>query len=279
MKKIISQTIFIATMVTAIFTSCSNEKISKEQLTIIDGIVLGQSSDSLVDLFKKLNISHDNFYTRSIFVDINEIESCMLTLPYSEVFDLSDYRNPSIKLSHKGILYPTQLSGTDRIVGMNVILVHTTEPYPFNPAGVNYLIGDEQCIDQEVNELLIDEIIKIYTSKYGEPESRVMTNFQEAFVFEWNAIKRYNGTKDEGELITWANDIMTIKFFTGCKSYNATFRKNPTYYIIHGAIGGERELPIIEYDKGIVGCFTFPYIQYTLKDSIINLLGLDKKRI
>jgi len=271
--------IVITTVCGILMTSCTKKEITKDQLTIIDDIVLGQPTDSMYNSYKKLNIPTEIFYTRSSFGDMSDVKSSMITLSYSKVFDLSDYSNSSIKLSHLGILYPIKLTGTDKIIGMNVILVNTSEPFPFNPQGVNYLIGDDKCISQDINELLIDEIIKIYTSKYGEPKSRFKTTYQEAYVFEWNTIKRYNGTKDEGELITWDNGIMTIQFFTGCKSYNSTFMKNPTQYLIHGTIGGDPQLPKIEYDKGIVGCYTFPYIQYYLKDSTINTLGLDKKKI
>lgn len=279
MKNTISKTLTAMALTAILISSCKKKEISKEQLTIIDGIVLGQSIDSLYESYKTLNIPTDIFYTRSSFSDISEVKSSMITLSYSKVFDLSDYKNSSIKLSHLGILYPTKLTGTDKIIGMNVLLVSTTEPFNFNPEEVRYVTRDNACIQQEVNELLIDEIIKIYKSKYGEPKSRIKTTYQEAFVFEWDAIKRYNGTKDEGELITWENEIMKINFFTGCKSYSATFMKNPTQYLSHWTIGKDPELPKIEYDKGIVGCYTYPYIQYTLKDSTVNLLGLDKKKI
>jgi hypothetical protein len=162
---------------------------------------------------------------------------------------------------------------------MVVILAHTTEPSFFKGKRVNSIIGNRKCIEQECNELLINEIIDMYTSKYGTPKVRYKTKFNNVYVIEGTNVKNYQETEDEGELISWENEAMFIDFFTGCPSYRSAFLINPTQYIWHYSFDGTPQLPEVDYSKGQCRSFTYPYISYRLKNETIESLELDKKKI
>lgn len=261
-----------------ILFSC-NKKFTKQNLSIVEGITLGQPMDSLQEFYNKAHIPLEVYFTKSEFTDVSQLKYNVLKLYNTKIFDLSTYRNNSIDLSHIGILYPIRLKGTDNLIQMQVLLAHTTEPSFFNGKRVNSIIGDRNCIEQECNELIINDIIDIYTSKYGTPKVRYKTKNIAVYVIEGNNIKKYEETEEEGELISWENEAMYIDFFTGCPSYRSSFLTNPAQYQWHYSVGGPSKLPEIDYSKGQCKSYTCPYISYRLKNEAIESLELDKKKI
>lgn len=273
--------IVITIFISLLSIGCSKKQIDKKNLTIIDEIVLGQSMDSLISSYSKMQEPQNIFYTKFTFNSISELQYNAISAHFTKVFDLSDYSNNIINLYHIGILYPTVLIGTNNVIQMDVLLVSTGIPFSINPMDVNNAIGNNLCIQQEVNELLISKIIEMYKSKYGEPKTYSNINNYNIYVIENNNIKKYTTGNEEGQLYIWENKFMKITFFTGNKSYYTTFTRNPAQYnyIISFGGGGYKKHPEIDYDHGIVSCYSFPYIEYCIKDTIISELGLKSPKI
>jgi hypothetical protein len=268
-----------------IFASCKNKgkseisenENSKDQLTIIDGIVLGQSADSLFASYQTLGISKREFITGDLFSSMSEVNSNIYNQYFTKIFDFSEFKNQDTKLSHYGILYPNSLRGTDKIVCMEVILVTATAPsYENNPA-IFTEIQNNLCIKQEINELVIREITKLYETKYGTPRRDTSENTR-VFVFENGKPKVYSAGAP-GELLIWENETMEIHFYTGLKSTNTFFNNNLMIYSpLQVSIDDARGMTF-DNSKGFYGCYSYPYIEYVLKNNIVEKMNLNDPKI
>jgi len=266
-----------------IFASCKNKNEinesdnRKKQLTIIDGIILGQSADSLFASYQALNIAKREFITGDLFSSMSEVNSNIYNQYFTKIFDFTEYKNQATKLSHYGILYPNSLRGTDKIVCMVVILVTATSPSFENDPGIFTQIQNNLCIKQEINELVINEITKLYKTKYGTPRRDTSENTS-VFVLENGKPKVYRAGAP-GELLIWENETMEVHFYTGFKSPDTFFNNNLMVYSpLHVSSDDAREMTF-DNSKGFYGCYSYPYIEYVLKNNVVEELNLNKPKI
>ena len=252
--------------------SCKNSKpsINQEKITIIEDIVLGSDLDSMYKDLKKNGVNLEIFYTKISFNDLSETPNNMIGMYYTDIFNFNKYRNSTINLNHFGLLYPIELTGTNRLLGMNVILVSAQDQLFTSKVKLNY-----PSAIQEVNELLIKDIEKLFIQKYGEPTFRIELNYYPVFHIEGKEIKEYSSAGSKSEIVTWENEYMTVNFYKGIKSYETCFDPKTPQYSFFWKIGGEPE--IVKPTDGNLYSYSMPYISYKLKDTTLKMLDLKKK--
>ena len=252
--------------------SCENSTptVPKESITIVENIILGSDIDSMYLELKERGAKTGTFYTSMSFNDYSEANDNIIGMYYTDVFNLSQYRSPWIHLNHHGFLYPIKLTGTNRLLGMHVLLVNAQDQIFTS----NVKLGFPSAI-QEINELLINDIEELFVKKYGKPTYKSSSKFYPVFHLEGNQIKEYSSTDEEGEYIIWENEFMTVEFYKGFKSFETSFDPVTPQYLFWSTIGGEPET--VEPKQGDVYSYTMPYITYKLKDTTLKILGLEKK--
>jgi hypothetical protein len=268
---------FLTSLLSILFLSCNN--IPKEKLTIIDNFVLGQSSISLSKQMDSLSIQVKRFGTKMIFEQINDIfdEKNFISMYHTRAFNLSNYR--SSENENLGLLYPVTLTGTQNVMGMIVILGHTSTPMFLGSAASRENTLDEKFFSQDINVKLINDIKSLYTSKYGQPTDTFSMASHRFYLIKGNQIFENGHPDREGLDIKWESEYYTINFFTGLPSYDSKYNFLQKSYEDIFYIGGPR-FPM-EFDpiKNEVQCNTYAYIKYELNDKAIKKLKLDNKAL
>ena len=268
MKKLIP--IYLMLLLLVVSCKDDNPTFTEESITITENVVLGSDMDSMYQDFKDRNVNSGTFYTRISFNDYSEANENIIGMYYTDIFNLSNYSNSIINLNHYGFLYPTKLTGTNRLLGMNILLVSTQKQLFTSNVKLN-----APSVLQEVNELLIKDIENLFNKKYGKPIYRIKRNYYPVFHIEGKQIKEYASAGAEGEIVSWENDFMTIEFFKGIKSYETSFDPNTPQYSFEWIVGGEPKQVIPS--SANVYSYSMPYISYQLKDTTVKILGLEKK--
>ncbi|MBP5995248.1 MAG: hypothetical protein KA736_06060 [Crocinitomicaceae bacterium] len=253
--------LYCCLVLSLINSSCqdSNPTVPVDQITVAEDVVLGIDIDSLYKFFKKSGVNTQTFNK----------DGENISFYVTDVFDLSSYRNSNIHLNHVGLFYPIKLTGTNRLIGLKVLLASTHESNLQNSEYLNNL-----TIKQEVNEQLLSEIENMYTKKYGKP-SRVKLNYYPVYQIEGNQVKKYEGTPSKCEIVTWQNEYLTIDFHKGFKSYETSFDPSNICYLYTYFYGGDAQQ--INPIGGNIFSYSLPYISYELKDTTVKILGLEKK--
>lgn len=275
---------FTIALLTIIFISGCNS-IDKKELKIIDDIQLGTSVAEYDSLLTKLNIERQDFLTTIFFMNYN-FSSNTLNFPYTKNFDFSNFRSSRNK--HLGLLYPTTLAGTDNIISLSVILVHTETPLFVLPKEVEPQIvsDDYTCVSQHVSGDVIDAIENMYNSKYGKAKDTITEPmFIRFFKIQGDGIKAYNppDIKDFFQEIVWETKYLKIRLFKGIPSSEEKFDKKENRY--RYKIGtNDQGIPEVrdikvDYQNGETMCRAYSFIQYEIKQEIIDKLKLDKKKI
>jgi hypothetical protein len=264
--------IALQVLMLCILISCNDEQksISKENLTITEDIVLGSDIDSMYKALKEKKILPGFFYTKMSFSDYSETNNYSLGIYYTDIFNLSEYRNSLINLNHYGFLYPIELTGTNKLLGMNILLVSTQEQLFTSPVKLS-----SPSVIQEVNELLLDEIENLFSKKYGKPVNRTTSSFYPVYHIEGNQIKEYGSAGAEAEIVSWETDYLTIDFFKGIKSYETEYDPITPQYQFWWTVGGEPKP--VKPKFGNKFSHSMPYISYMLKDTTVKILKLEKK--
>ncbi len=243
-----------------LFSSCDDTPtIPVEEITVSENIVLGMDIDSMYQFLKESGVNSQTFSSN------DELIGFYLT----DVFDLNSYRNTNIQLNHFGLIYPTQLIGTNRLLGINILLSSTHQSYFQNNQNSNYL-----NIKQEVNERLLKDIEDLFIKKYGKP-SRIKMKFFPVYQIEGRQVKEYQATPSESEILTWYTEYMTINFHKGFKSYEMSFDPSNICYTYWTTVGGDPSE--IKPGSGNIYSYSLPYINYQLNDTTVKILGLEKK--
>lgn len=252
--------------------SCTEnvQNISRDSLTITENIVLGSDIDSMYNEMKEKNLIPETFYTKMSFSDYSEVSNYSLGIYYTDIFNLSSYSNPVINLNHYGFLYPIQLTGTNKLLGMNILLVSTQEQLFTSPVKL-----ERPSAIQEVNELLIQDIEVLFTKKYGKPTDRTTSRFYPVYHIEGNQIKEYGSAGAKAEIVSWETDYLTIEFFKGIKSFETEFDPITPQYQFWWTVGGNPKT--VKPKNGNIYSHSMPYISYMLKDTTVKILKLEKK--
>lgn len=253
--------------------SCNT--IDKKDLVIIDNIQLGQDKDAFYLSADNLGIKKEPFFTKYYYNDEDLKHQQLTQFYYSEVFNLTSSKGLQ---DHYGLYYHTTAGGTENIVGLTLLLGHTTSPMLISD---KYGMVDmtetykKRGFYQEVHESLIQEYISMFMTKYGAPISDVTTEPNTFYVTENNNVEAYRTPKDDnGRYITWETDEMTISLFSGIKSYRTEYQTQIKSYIY--SIDQSSVKTPGQYREQ---CYSFPYINYHLKSPVIEKLKLDKPKI
>jgi hypothetical protein len=260
MKKNLQLAIF---MIASIFLSCQKE-IPKEKLTTIDNIVLGTSIDKLYKQMDSLSIPHKIFLTTMLKSDHhNEF----IDMRYTNMFNLSQYKSWSD--DNIGLLYPMTLQGTKNVIGMIVILGHSTRPL----FAENENSG--KAFIQDINAKLIEDIKNLYISKYGQPSDTFSLSSHRVYFIKGDQIIETGDPKREGLDFTWETEYYSITFFTGLPSYESRYNTTKRTYDYEIQFSN---FYVVKPDvnNNEVQSFSYCYIEYKLNDKAIKELNLNK---
>jgi hypothetical protein len=258
-------------VITLIFLfSCEN--IDKQSLKIIDNVVLGVSQKEFNKSCDSLGIKEAIFETK-LFIEKNDnLKDIALKFNYTERFNIGDFcgkNNSTI-----GLFYPIENSGTDNIIGLKLLLANKSKPTINNPNIDSSTKESIYFIHQDLNENLISDIKNLFITKYGTPKTILEQNNFLFQVIQNNEIIDYRQDSiNFGTVYRWETEALIINFFTGIHSKKALYNPSTKYYL----------LPWIDLEKAktenYIYCRGFPYIEYRLKNEIIEKLNLNKIKI
>lgn len=264
---------YLFSVLILILFSCNH--IETKDLLIIDNVQLGQDQKDFYLSIGNLGIKKEAFLTKFYYSE-NDLKSQQLKqFYYSEIFNLTNQKGSQ---DHYGLYYHTTASGTENIIGLTLLLGHTTKPELITEKYELINITDtykKRGFYQEVHENLIQEYISMFKSKYGTPFVEDTTNLNSFYVIENNNVEKYaTSQNNHGHCLYWETDIMKIRFFTGIKSHRTSYLKTPKSYSY-----SMRQSKIIIPNQYQEQCYSFPYISYELKWPIVEKLKLDKPKI
>jgi hypothetical protein len=267
--------LFIILLLFVFFLSCHN--IPKEKLTVIDNFVLGQPANNISKQMDSLSIPHQRFCTKMVFGEFNDMldDNNFINMYYTNTFNLSNYRSKFN--DNLGLLYPMTLTGTQSVIGLIVILGHTTTPLFFGDSKNFEKTFTEKVFNQDINANLIDDIKNLYISKYGQPTDTFSMASHKVYIIRGNQIA-LNGDPDRKGLdIKWETEYYTVTFFTGLESYESYYDPNG-YADVTMSTGTLGPIPVDPL-KNEVKCQSYCYIEYQLNNKAIKELKLDKKNL
>ena len=259
-----------------ILYGCNN--ITKENLTIIDNIVLGLPMNKYSKQMDSLIIPHQRFLTKYSLSNFNEIldDNNYINMYYTSLFNLSEYKNSFN--DNFGLLYPLTLNGTQNNIGLVVLLGHTAPPI-LNDDAANYGSSlNTKYFRQDVNNDIIEQIKKLYISKYGKPTDEFTSKYNTFYAIKDNSISQYRDTTRVGCEIKWETEHFKVTFFSGLASYDS-FYSESGYAEITNLLGNSEVLTPSKYFKNWVQCFSFAYIKYELNEKTIKQLKLDNTNL
>lgn len=259
----------------SILSSCNN--ISREDITIIDGVRLGTSKEELYSQCDSLKVEQKVFYTKVMFSSSDDVGESKIKAYITDIFNTSEYRSQSTQ--HYGIYYPTTFAGTKNIIGLNVLLVHTSPALAISKRGFTYLTKETDIpgISQDISYSQTDDITSMLSKKYGKPSDTLKFEFLRFYAIEGNQIREYHSdSSNVGEMIIWKTKFLDIKFFKGISSPTNSFNSKEHSYTIYFNSNPFRK---IDFDNGERPCYSYSYIAYELNDVAIKKLELDKAKL
>ncbi|MBR9861574.1 hypothetical protein GYB22_12690 [bacterium] len=245
--------------------SCQGTSAEKPNYLTVDGIRFGLPTDS----FPPAHLSLNKYMLGPLYPYAIDNYSMRSMVP-SEAIDLRNFDQSFIrgKFENRAILYPKSTAGV--ISEMNVLLCasYRTNVPLFSGSGIK-----QQVItlsNNAVRKDVVDQVIRKYKSKYGEPErsNPIYNNFE---AIEKGTIRQYHAYQDEpgntvkANILVWKTPDVMIIFNTGYPT-QSYYDKYEGYVIISGR-GREKR-----YNPDIVECVAYPYIKYKLISSNMDLI-------
>lgn len=256
-----------------IIQSCHS--ISKDDVTIIDGVRLGETQQSFYKLCDSIGLMEQIFYTDIIFNDYKLAQKSKIKCYTTNILNFSEYRTP--KTQHYGIYYPITLGGTDYIIGLNVLLIHTGQAVSRTKSGIYNLTEDNNIwgINQDISIGHQMDIERMLSEKYGPPKDTIWSQFTSFYGIEGNQIKNFHSDSLRlGGLYQWRTRYLDVSYFGGIRNPSKTFFTNGSGYNFNFNADFER---VIDYDKGERSCYSYSFISYKLNHEAIKELKLETK--
>lgn len=270
--------IFILILATA-FISC-DKGIPKEKLMVIENIPLGRPINTYNKQFDSLGIPHKRFFNRILMMKYDDLlnNNNYYSSYYTNMFNFSEYRNSKNSIEHLGLITPVSLEGTQNNFALLINICHTVEPWLWQDAERLKSSVDEKYVRQEVNDVIIEKIKKMYITKYGEPISIDTSTFNTFWTIDGNSIKKNNDNSTPAVTFKWKTEYYNIKFFSG-------FDLNGIYSAENGYV--ESTNPIVanmgeeraDPSKNQINCKAFAYIYYELNEKAMKELKIDTKKL
>lgn len=261
MKKLLVPLILLA------FGCHTKQTVIKPQ--IIEGITLGNTYQEYLKELDSLGVKKEDFFSQILLNSKEDFENNGVSTYVTKIFNFQEFESPSIK--HIGILWPTVPEATNRLIGLTVLLAHTTEPVLDEQLFSNN--SHIKSIVQDINENLKQKIITSYISKYGEPKRRKTKNFYFFTLDGYKTNKNFSDLSTEAEILTWQSKFYTITFFTGTESRNCVYsplRRNYSETLLNYKPISEP----LSVSVGEIQCFSNCYIQYNLTDKAQKEFGI-----
>src|SRR5205823_3937187 len=138
-------------------------------ITVIDGVKLGMTTDEFFSQLDSLKIKQQVFYTKVLFTDLNELSNDKIRSYITDLFNTSEYRSKSTE--HYGLYYPTTMTGTKNIIGLNILLAHTDAATAISKNGFTNVTKETSIpgISQDLSYNQIDDVTYMLSTKYGKP--------------------------------------------------------------------------------------------------------------
>ncbi|MCK5774818.1 MAG: hypothetical protein KAH25_01510 [Bacteroidales bacterium] len=258
---------FIFLLALSSLISCN--KINKENLTVVEGIVLGTNFNNFAKYADSLNIPNASFFSEQILKDKEDAINNNIFSYYTNIFNISKLHN------HSGLLYPITYIGNDNIIGINILFGYTGNSILQKPELKIYdSKNDPRWFNQVIVSDLKSEIKSLLTSKYGKPTLNSYYSKSNKFnVIVGNYIQQYNGSDDfNGAITTWETEYLTIELFEGILTNSTIFEDGSYTKIFFSSNNSSNEN--VEYP-----CYSYVSLKYLLKDEVIKKLSLNKLEI
>lgn len=248
-------------------------RINPKEITVINDIKLGSTLEEFYIQCDSLNIEKKSFYTKRILTNINDLDECKIRLYVTDIFNSSNYSTKYTQ--HLGLFCPIRFEGTKNIVGLAVLIVHTSPASLITKDRFEDL-EEKPCVSQDIVSDQVDEIENLLSHKYGKPTDSFESDYLE-FVIERNEIRSYRSDSlNNGVNLVWKTKYLDITLFKGIASPTNTFDLNNLSYNMHFKNNPHRE---INYDDGERPCYAYTYIKYVLNREAIKNLKLDNIKL
>lgn len=265
----------VSVMTFLLFTDCNLPE--PKDLTVIDGLQLGTTLDKFYTTLDSLKIQKREFYTKVVFSDIGELNSNKITGYVTTIFNSNKYSSASTQ--HYGLYWPAINTGTQNVIGLQVLLSHTDNAAIINKEGIVHLTRENHipAISQEISYNLDFDIPNMLSKKYGKPFEKkryIPANF---YVLEGSQIKEYAGdSTNKGDLTIWKTKYFDIKYFEGLLSRKRTFNNKTNSYMYYFQNDAADH---VDLENGEEPCYAYCYISYVLNKETIKKLSLDKPKL
>jgi hypothetical protein len=197
---------------------------------------------------------------------------------YTNLFNFTEFKNQKKSIEHLGLITPVTLEGTQNNFALIVLLCHTVQPWLWQDAGRFKSSVSEKYVRQQVNNSIIDEIKKMYITKYGEPSSIDTSNFNSFYLIDGNTLSKRSDNSNPSVAIKWETEYFTITFFTGIELngiYNPIDGYVESTNRIQANIGNERADPL----KNELPCKDFAYVYYELNEKAMKELKTQNRNL
>jgi len=266
----------------AIFTSC-HFGIPKEKLTVIENITLGRTANSYFKEMDSLQIPSRRFITKTLIFETDELMNASSNIYYSsyytKLFNFSEFQNPDKSLEHLGLIQQIPLEGTSNIFALLVILCRTKDPWLAGDALKFKSVVNDKFIRLEVNNVIIDKIKKMYITKYGEPKSINISNFNTFYKIDGKILARMKDNDDKATTINWETEYYNITFFTGYDLKGIYYPKYGAYEESTNSFAANVGNNRADSSKGELDCSSYAYIYYELNEKAIKKLKLNNIKL
>lgn len=260
--------ILYITLINIALFSCET-KSSKEKLTIIDNIVLGESKEEFQKTLKSLNVPNKNFYTSWILFRPDDTIIQKINFHYTNQFNFDEYIDKENTIEHIGVFVPEFLNNKN-LTSFTILLGHTNKAITPNDT----LNKKSRYIQlrQDVAKVIIKKIEDLFTLRYGKPETQIDTSrFVDYYLLFENSIQKNSMESSYHYTLKWETEYYTVTFFSGT-DLNA-------YYIPgKGYSQSSNRLYSNLSQEALFGnqqpCLSVPYIKYELNTKGFELLGL-----
>lgn len=261
--------LILCVIILLFFSSCTS-KISKEKLTIIDSIVLGETKDEYQKQLSELNIPNKDFYTEWLLFRPDDTIKNKINLYYTKQFNFDEFIDKPNSIEHFGVFVP-EFINNKTLTSLTILLGHTNES--ILPSDSSKEKGKHLQFRQDISKEIINKIKDLYSIKYGKPEMLVdTTRYKEYYLLFENTIQK-NTIESVGHFTCiWETEYFKITFFSGT-NLNAYYIPGKGY-----SQSTNRLYSNLQNKEFLDGnqqpCYSVSYIKYELNSKGLEKLNL-----
>lgn len=265
-------------LITLMLYACNT--IDKAQISVIEDIQLGKSYNDFPKQLDSLGLKSKTFFTQTFFTEINAVRESKINLYYSDIFNFNQFRNKNSDIY--ALIYPTTLTGTNNVIGLNILLGHTFAPSLITDGQI-YNLEKEYNIksfNQNVPVNLLNSIEKLLNTKYGAPTLKnYKSEYNDVIIIEGSEIKSYIGDKKSQSSVTkWETEYLEIELYSGVPSNSVKLTKDGYEYTFQPSSKAQDPVEI-NFEANEQQCNRYAFIKYSLKSAAIKKLNINQKKV